>query len=34
MAAGLASGQDVDSAWAEFGEELVNRAKAMGYTVK
>lgn len=34
IAADLASGADVEQAWATFGEELVNRAEAMGYTVR
>jgi ABC-type glycerol-3-phosphate transport system substrate-binding protein len=34
MASGLAGGTSVDDAWGDFSTELVNQAKAMGYTIK
>jgi ABC-type glycerol-3-phosphate transport system substrate-binding protein len=34
IAPALVSGSSVDDAWAKFGSELVNQAKAMGYSVQ
>ncbi|WKN48749.1 ABC transporter substrate-binding protein [Nocardioides sp. Arc9.136] len=34
IAPALVDGQPLDAAWSDFGTELLNQAKAMGYTVK